>query len=132
MYYANMGLPTWALVALASSVVIVGAGAAFLQARFPRVPLFAGVGLVATLAVGVTATSWLGRGSSLRSWLETALPLSVMYGLPAVTSLLTVGVLRRRAVWNRVAWGLVCGAVAAFFAVAAGFAVACGLTGDCL
>lgn len=132
MFYAEMDLPTWVLVALAASVVVASASATLLQVRFQRALVLMGVSLVGIIVVGIVAATQLRTASSVRSWLEAAIPQSIMYGLPALTSLLTVIVLRRRAAWERIAWGVFWGAVGAFFAVAVGLAVACGLTGDCL
>ncbi len=132
MFYAGMNLPTSMLVALAASVVVASAGATLLQARFQRVLAVAGVGLVATIVIGFGAATRLRAASPVRAWLEVAIPQSITYGLPALASLLTVIVLRRRAPWERISWGLLVGAGAAFVAAAAGLAAACGLTGDCL
>jgi hypothetical protein len=120
------------LVALAASVVAASASATVLQDRFQRALIVTAACLVGIIAVGIAEATLLRTGSSIRSWLEAAIPTSIMFGLPAVSSLLTVVILRRRARWERLAWGIVLGAAAAFFAGAAGLVAACGLTGDCL
>ncbi|MGB8930609.1 MAG: hypothetical protein WCC48_05075 [Anaeromyxobacteraceae bacterium] len=124
-------LPVTYLVALGILVVAVAVGRALTQPRWPRAAAWGAAILVASFAVSAS-TAW-ALGWQRAGWLgERLVPHLAAVGLPAVSVLAALAVLRRTRVPVRIAVAIALGAVGTFYAGIAALVVACFLTGDCL